>query len=130
MAATGIRWWVVVPLREGDRLLGLLHFGHAAGARAADRGGRGVPDRDRRARRRRRSPTAQLIAELQRSRRRFERILDVLGEAVTVRDANGRVVYANEAARALGDDVAGLPSTTTTLDEGEQLTVTVVDRAR
>ena len=27
MAATGIRWWVVIPLREGDRLLGLLHFG-------------------------------------------------------------------------------------------------------
>ena len=54
----------------------------------------------------------------------------MLGEAVTVRDANGRVVYANEAARALGDDVAGLPSTTTTLDEGEQLTVTVIDRAR
>src|SRR4051812_21347410 len=27
MAATGIRWWVVIPLREGERLLGLLHFG-------------------------------------------------------------------------------------------------------
>ena len=37
--------------------LGLLHFGHAAGARAADRARRGVPGRDRRARRRRRSPT-------------------------------------------------------------------------
>ena len=72
----------------------------------------------------------QLMAELQRSRRRFEHILDVLTEAVTVRDANGRVVYANAAARELGDDIAGLPSTTTTLDEGESLTVTVVDRSR
>jgi serine/threonine-protein kinase RsbW/stage II sporulation protein AB (anti-sigma F factor) len=129
MAATGIRWWVVVPLREGDRLLGLLHFGmlpargrppdevvaflttigdHAAAALAH----------------------RQLLAELQRSRRRFEHILDVLTEAVTVRDVNGRVVYANAAARELGDDIEGLPSTTTTLDEGESLTVTVVDRVR
>ena len=121
MAGTGIRWWIVVPLGE----VGLLHFGHlpargrpteevlefltAIGERAAA----ALAHR-------------QLVAELQRSRRRFERILDVLGEAVTVRDANGRVVYENEAARALGDDVNGLPSTTTTLDEGEQLTVTVV----
>lgn len=125
MAATGIRWWIVVPL--GD--FGLLHFGHlplrgrpteevvefltAIGERAAA----ALAHR-------------QLVAELQRSRRRFERILDVLSEAVTVRDANGRVVYENAAARALGDGVEGLPSTTMTLDEGEQLTVTVVARSR
>ena len=86
MAATGIRWWIVVPLREGERLLGLLHFGMLPGARAAARRAGRVPDRDRRARRRRLAHT-QLIAELRRMRHRFERILDVLGEAVTVRDA-------------------------------------------
>jgi serine/threonine-protein kinase RsbW/stage II sporulation protein AB (anti-sigma F factor) len=129
MAATGIRWWVVVPLREGDRLLGLLHFGMLpARGRPPDEvvtflttiGDRAAAALAHR----------QLLAELQRSRRRFEHILDVLTEAVTVRDAKGRVVYANAAARELGDDIAGLPSTTTTLDEGESLTVTVVDRVR
>ena len=129
MADTGIRWWVVVPLREGDRLLGLLHFGMLpARGRPPDEviaylttiGDRAAAALAHR----------QLLTELQRSRRRFEHILDVLTEAVTVRDANGRVVYANAAARELGDDIAGLPSTTTTLDEGESLTVTVIDRAR
>ena len=129
MAGTGIRWWVVVPLREGDRLLGLLHFGMLpARGRPPDNvvaflttiGDRAAAALAHR----------QLLAELQRSRRRFEHILDVLTEAVTVRDAKGRVVYANAAARKLGDAIAGLPSTTTTLDEGESLTVTVVDRAR
>jgi len=100
MAATGIRWWVVVPLLEGTRLLGLLHFGmrpargrpadelvqflRTIGERAAD----GLAH-------------TQLITELQRTRHRFERILDVLGEAVIVRDAESRLVYANEAAARL-----------------------------
>ena len=100
MAATGVRWWVVVPLREADRLLGLLHFGmlpargrpsddlvdffSAIGERAAA----GLAH-------------TQLITELQRMRHRFERILDVLGEAVIVRDAESRLVYANEAAAQL-----------------------------
>ena len=77
MAGTGIRWWVVVPLREGDRLLGLLHFGMlpARGrppddvvaflTAIGDRAAAALAHR-------------QLLAELQRSRRRFERILDVL----------------------------------------------------
>jgi serine/threonine-protein kinase RsbW/stage II sporulation protein AB (anti-sigma F factor) len=103
MAATGIRWWVVVPLREGERLIGLLHFGMrpargrpphehvqllaAVGERAAAA-----------------LANAQLVTELRATRRRFERVLDVLGEAVTVRDASGRIVYANEGAvRLLGD---------------------------
>ncbi|MEA2279924.1 MAG: serine/threonine-protein kinase RsbW [Solirubrobacteraceae bacterium] len=101
MAETGMRWWVVVPLRdEAERLLGLLHFGsrdergrpeealialyeavaaRAAGALAATR----------------------LVAELNRARRRFERILGVLAEAVTVRTPEGRIVYANDAAARL-----------------------------
>ena len=100
MAATGIRWWVVIPLREGDRLLGLLHFGLLpARGRPSDEfvaflGALGE-----------RAATGlvhtQLIAELRRARRRFERVLDVLGEAVLVRDADSRLVYANEAAGRL-----------------------------
>ena len=51
--------------------------------------------------------TTQLISDLRRTRQRFERILDVLGEAVTVQDASGRMVYANEAAaRLLGSESA------------------------
>ena len=100
MAATGIRWWVVVPLREGDRLLGLLHFGLLpARGRPSDallaylrtvgeRAAAGLAH-------------TQLLTELQRMRHRFERVLDVLGEAVIVRDADSRLVYANEAAARL-----------------------------
>lgn len=100
MAATGIRWWVVIPLREGDRLLGLLHFGLLpARGRPADelvdfldtlgmRAATGLAH-------------TQLIAELRRARHRFERVLDVLGEAVMVRDGDSRLVYANEAAGRL-----------------------------
>jgi PAS domain S-box-containing protein len=100
MAATGIRWWIVVPLATDGRRLGLLHFGF--------RPGRGEPpssllsflraigDRAGRA-----LVTTQLISDLRRTRRRFERILEVLGEAVTVQDASGRMVYANTAAARL-----------------------------
>jgi anti-sigma regulatory factor (Ser/Thr protein kinase)/PAS domain-containing protein len=101
MAATRMRWWAVVPLHdEHGHLLGLLHLGsrdergrpaeglvalyeaiaaRAAGALAATR----------------------LVSELNRTRRRFERILGVLAEAVTVRGPDGRVVYGNEAAARL-----------------------------
>jgi anti-sigma regulatory factor (Ser/Thr protein kinase)/PAS domain-containing protein len=109
MAATGIRWWAVAGLREGDRLLGLLHLGTRAArgkpspdlldliGRIAERASRGLA-------------VTQLVAELQRTRRRFEGILDVLAEAVTVNDVDGRVVWCNDAAvRLLGvesrDDV-------------------------
>jgi serine/threonine-protein kinase RsbW/stage II sporulation protein AB (anti-sigma F factor) len=97
MAATGIRWWVVVPLLEADRLLGLLHFGllpargRPSDAQVAflksvgERAAAGLAH-------------TQLLTELRRTRHRFERILDVLGEAVIVRDADSRLVYANEAA--------------------------------
>ena len=85
MAATGIRWWAVIPLREGDRLLGLLHFGLLPA--------RGRPSDElieflRTLGERAASGLAhtQLIAELRRMRHRFERVLDVLAEAVIVRD--------------------------------------------
>jgi PAS domain-containing protein len=100
MAATGIRWWAVATLREADRVLGLLHLG------TRDDRGRPSPERlelygaiaDRASRGLAR---VQLVVELQRTRRRFEGILDVLAEAVTVHDAGGRMIYANEAAMRL-----------------------------
>lgn len=100
MAETGLRWWIVIPLREADRLLGLLHFGMLpARGRPSDdfvdflssigeRVSAGLAH-------------TQLITELQRMRHRFERILDVLAEAVIVRDADSRLIYANEAAAQL-----------------------------
>jgi PAS domain-containing protein len=100
MTATGIRWWIVIPLREGERLLGLLHVGmRAARGRPSDelvaflaavgeRAAAGLAH-------------TQLIAHLRRTRDRFERILDALAEAVIVRDADSRLVYANEAAAHL-----------------------------
>jgi len=101
MAATGIRWWVVVPLRDdAGGLLGLLHFG--------TRAERGRPSADLTrlleaiaAQATGSLAATRLAAELRRSRRRFERILDVMAEAVTVRDREGRVVYANDAAARL-----------------------------
>jgi len=108
MAATGIRCWAVIPLREGDRLLGLLHFGLLpARGRPSDeqieflrtlgeRAAAGLAH-------------TQLIAELRRMRHRFERVLDVLAEAVIVRDGHSRLVYANEAAgRLFGLDQSAL----------------------
>jgi anti-sigma regulatory factor (Ser/Thr protein kinase)/PAS domain-containing protein len=100
MGSLGVRWWVVVPMRVDERRVGLLHFGF--------RPQRGAPGPD--ALRRLRAVaaraasalvTTQLISELRRTRQRFERILAVLGEAVTVQDANHRIVYANEAAARL-----------------------------
>jgi serine/threonine-protein kinase RsbW len=106
MAATGIRWWIVVPLAADGRRLGLLHFGLRPGRgeppssllsllrAVGDRAGRALL-------------TTQLISDLRRTRRRFERILEVLGEAVTVQDASGRMVYANAtAARLVGCETA------------------------
>ena len=100
MEATGVRWWVAVPLNADSRRLGLLGFGL--------RGERGEPtpeqlqlfravgDRAARA-----LLTTQLISDLRRTRERFARILEVLGEAVTVQAADGRMVYANTAAARL-----------------------------
>jgi PAS domain S-box-containing protein len=97
MTATGIRWWAVAGLLQGDRLLGLLHLGTRAErgkptpewlalmGSIAERAAGGLAG-------------ARLVAELDRTRRRFEGILDVLAEAVAVIDGEGRLVYANDAA--------------------------------
>ena len=111
MAATGIQWWIVIPMKADQRRVGLLHFGfrplRGRPPEALVELLRAVADRAASA-----LVTTQLISELSRTRRRFERILAVLGEAVTVQDAAGRMVYANEAAaRLLGaaspDEVVG-----------------------
>jgi serine/threonine-protein kinase RsbW/stage II sporulation protein AB (anti-sigma F factor) len=100
MAATGIRWWAVASLHEGDRLLGLLHLGTRAArgkptpewlalvGAIAERAAGGLAG-------------TRLVGELERTRRRFEGILAVLAEAVVVTDREGRVVYANSAAVGL-----------------------------
>ena len=100
MAATGIQWWIVIPLAADGRRLGLLHFGLRP-ARGAPPSPlldflRAIGDRAARA-----LVTTQLISDLRRTRRRFAGILEVLGEAVTVQDATGRMVYANTAAARL-----------------------------
>lgn len=115
MAATGIRWWIVIALTSDGRRVGLLHFGlrPSRGEPPAQLIDflRAVADRAAHA-----LVTTQLISDLRRTRRRFERILDVLGEAVTVQDPTGRMVYANEAAtRLLGsatiDELLATPAT-------------------
>ena len=100
MEATGVRWWVAVPLNADGRRLGLLGFG-LRGERGAPSNEqlemfRAVGDRAARA-----LLTTQLISDLRRTRERFARILEVLGEAVTVQTADGRMVYANTAAARL-----------------------------
>jgi serine/threonine-protein kinase RsbW/stage II sporulation protein AB (anti-sigma F factor) len=100
MAGTGIHWWVVVPLAADGRRVGLLHFGLRPGRGAPPAAllelYRAVGDRAARA-----LITTQLISDLRRTRKRFQRILEVLGEAVTVQDTSGRMVYANAAAARL-----------------------------
>jgi anti-sigma regulatory factor (Ser/Thr protein kinase) len=98
----GPAFWVVVPLHDGERPLGLLRLGldtdrgrpatqdlvffEALGARAGGCLAAGAE-----------------LADLGRTRRRVEGILDALAEAVTVNDEQGRTVWANEAAaRMLG----------------------------
>lgn len=110
-AQLGLHWWVNVPLTDGGVLLGSLGLGLAAHrpdpyadlafyAALGERAARGLG-------------TTHLVDELRRTRRRLERILSVLSEAITVQDRDGRMVYANEAAaRLLGarsvDEVLGV----------------------
>ena len=106
MAATGIHWWIVSHWPPTAARSGCCTSACARGAASRRRSCssilRAVGERAARA-----LVTTQLISDLRRTRRRFERILDVLGEAVTVQDAGGRMVYANEAAaRLLGSDSA------------------------
>ncbi len=99
-ARLGLRWWLGVPLPAEGRVLGVLSVGGRADrprpdeatveliAELARRAAGGLAN-------------ARIVAELQRTRRRLELILGALAEAVTVNDADGRVVYANPAAADL-----------------------------
>jgi PAS domain S-box-containing protein len=95
-----LAWWVIVPLREGDATHGALQLGM--------RTDRGRPGDEELAffellaeRAAAGLATTRLMEELRRTRQRLERILGALAEAVTVHDAAGQTVYANEAAARL-----------------------------
>ena len=87
---------VVVPLRVRDRSIGELGFAR-----------RDFADEDRRflgvlaGRVALALSNVQLLSELTRTRERLDRILGSLAEAVTVHDAEGHTIYANEAAQVL-----------------------------
>lgn len=94
-----LAWWAAVPLVAGGQLVGSVSVASrdargnrepviAMVERAAARAGGLVA-------------TARLVDDLRRTRRRFERILGALVEAVTVADQDGRIVYANPAAALL-----------------------------
>jgi PAS domain S-box-containing protein len=101
MERTALRWWVNIPLMDGEVLLGSLGLGmreHRQSPRKqvaflaalGERAARGLAN-------------TQLVEELRHTRSRLEGILSALSEAVTVNDAAGHVVYANDAAvRLLG----------------------------
>ena len=99
LAAMELAYWVNLPLLAADQLLGSIGLGLRSERTAPDqqlaflnalgeRAARGLAN-------------TQLISELRRTRRRLERILGVLAEAVTVHDERGKLVYANSAAATL-----------------------------
>jgi GAF domain-containing protein/anti-sigma regulatory factor (Ser/Thr protein kinase) len=101
-ARLGLGWWVSVPLGGGERALGALGFGlrpsrgRPEGARLdflallGERAASGLAN-------------SRLIDELRSTRRRLERMLDALAEAITVHGADNQIIYANDAAvRLLG----------------------------
>ena len=94
-----MRWWISVPMQESGRPVGSIGFGLREDRKDRDRlialfellterAARGLAN-------------ARLLGELRRTHRRLERILAALAEAVTVQDATGRMVYANDAAARL-----------------------------
>lgn len=96
---TGLEWWAAAPLLTGSRRLGVIGFGFCAsrGSEAelvpslrliAERIAGGLAN-------------DSLVAELERTTTRLERVLGALSEAVTVTDADGSIVYANDAAAEL-----------------------------
>lgn len=93
----GLAHWATIPLTEGGVLLGTLGLGFEPHRPDPDRSFlTALGDRAARG-----LASTRLVDELRRTRRRLERILSVLSEAVTVVDTLGRIVYANDAAVAL-----------------------------
>jgi PAS domain-containing protein len=99
LAEIGASWWVNLPLGAGATLLGSLGLGLRAE--------RGDPNEQRQflealaERVARGLVNTHLVAELRRTRRRLEAVLDAMSEAVIVCDDGTEVVYANAAAAAL-----------------------------
>ncbi|MCW3013959.1 MAG: domain S-box protein [Solirubrobacterales bacterium] len=97
LLALNLSWWAAVPLRSGGRAVGAL-------AVAGRRGEPGpvVATLERIATQAAGLvATARLVEDLKRAHLRLSQILGALTEAVTVSDADGRVVYANAAAAEL-----------------------------
>jgi PAS domain S-box-containing protein len=105
IAQSGLRMTMAVPLAVRGRALGVLSLGVGRSGRRF-----GAPElafADLLAGRAALAlANAQLVLRLSAAQRRLDGILGALAEAVTVHDAAGRIVYANEAAAA----VAGLAS--------------------
>ena len=97
---SGLRTAVAVPLGTGDRPLGVLTLG-------AGRSGRPFGEEELgfaellAGRAALALHNAQLLVRLSAAQERLDGILGALAEAVTVHDADGRVVYANPAAAVL-----------------------------
>lgn len=96
LARMGLRYWVRLPLLDGSRPVGVLALGMRASRpdprdeldflRAlAERVARGIS-------------RARLVAALRDTSERFEEILGRLTTAVTLRDRQGNLLYANDAA--------------------------------
>lgn len=90
-------WWLSTPMRDGQRTIALLGLGGRPGTERPDAETEVLVEQIA-AQVVEAFAAARLLEQAARSRRRLERILGVLAEAVTVSDANGRVHYANQAA--------------------------------
>jgi len=96
---SGLEWWASAPMVSGARRLGVIGFGFTAARGGADElvpSLRLVAERIAGG-----LANDSLMAELERTTTRLERVLSALSEAVTVNDNDGRVVYANAAAAEL-----------------------------
>jgi PAS domain S-box-containing protein len=110
MEQSGLRMTMAVPLAVGEQTYGALSLGAGRSGRRygpadlafaellAGRAALGLGN-------------AQLVNRLRGAQQRLDGILGALAEAVTVQDARGRIVYANDAAARL----FGLPDTQTIL---------------
>lgn len=123
----GAAWWVNLPLGSGATLLGSLGLGLRAE--------RGDPTEQRGFLEALAERVAgglantRLVAELRRTRKRLESVLNALGEAVVVCDGEGEVVYANAAAAALIDGPHEVVRTAP-LDDDGSFVVNVIEPPR
>ena len=128
---SGLRMAMAVPLTVHDRTLGVLSLGAGRSGRSFGAGDAAFAEllagRAALA-----LANAQLVGRLSATQERLDGILGALAEAVTVHDAEGRILYANQAAADLigvagvGDLLAAEPGElvarfVTTDEEGEPI---------